>query len=129
MKQFFKRLILGSPLDGLARLLLNKPHFKFSDSGSYWEDRYKRNGNSGAGSYGRLARFKADVLNELVQREDIKTVIEFGCGDGNQLRFANYPKYVGYDVSQKSIRMCKALYADDKTKKVSACFRVQFRKS
>ena len=52
---------------------------------SYWENRYKNNGNSGAGSYGRLAEFKADVINNFIAENKITSVIEFGCGDGNQL--------------------------------------------
>lgn len=32
---------------------------RFSGSASYWENRYVRGGNSGAGSYNRLSEFKA----------------------------------------------------------------------
>ena len=63
----------------------------FSTSGSYWEERYARGGNSGAGSYNRLAEFKAEYLNRFVSEHEIKTVIEFGSGDGGPLRQASYP--------------------------------------
>ncbi|HFK5799472.1 TPA: hypothetical protein ACG0L7_003353 [Enterobacter hormaechei subsp. oharae] len=55
----------------------------FRHSAQYWDDRYRLAGNSGAGSYGRLADFKANVLNDFVAREKIGSVAEFGCGDGN----------------------------------------------
>ena len=36
----------------------------FPGSEKYWEKRYIAGGNSGAGSYGKLAEFKAEVLND-----------------------------------------------------------------
>ena len=59
---------------------------KFTASDDYWEERYSKGKNSGAGSYNELARFKAEVLNGFVQKQNIRSVIEFGCGDGNQLQ-------------------------------------------
>jgi SAM-dependent methyltransferase len=85
-------------------------------SKDYWTSRYEDGRNSGAGSYGNLARFKADVLNDLVNERDIQTVIEFGCGDGNQLALARYPKYVGYDVSLVALSLCRAMFAGDASK-------------
>jgi len=89
---------------------------KFPGSGAYWESRYAAKGNSGAGSYGRLAYFKAEVINNFVLKHDIQNIIEFGCGDGNQLSLAQYPKYTGFDVSETAIALCKNRFKDDKTK-------------
>lgn len=114
-----KSLVMGTPLEKLARVLLNKPKTnpsEFKDSRSYWEERYARKGNSGSGSYGRLAEFKARILNKFVEKENIQSVIEFGCGDGSQTMLAKYPTYIGYDVSHKSIELCKAKFPNDKTK-------------
>jgi len=83
---------------------------------AYWEERYRSGGTSGAGSYGELARFKADVLNRLVDDEHIASVVELGCGDGNQLSLANYPRYLGFDVSAAAIELCRARFAGDPTK-------------
>ena len=55
------------------------------------EKRYSAGGNSGAGSYSQLAEFKAQVLNRFVATHDVKHIIEFGSGDGNQLALAEYP--------------------------------------
>ncbi|WP_048031256.1 MULTISPECIES: hypothetical protein [Brevibacillus] len=48
-----------------------------------WEDNYASGGNSGLGSYGVLALFKAEVINEYIKEQQVKSVIEFGCGDGS----------------------------------------------
>lgn len=85
-------------------------------SARYWESRYARGGNSGAGSYGRLALFKASVLNTFVAENAVRKVVELGCGDGNQLRLANYPRYVGYDISQSAIDRCSQIFQNDNSK-------------
>lgn len=89
---------------------------RFNNSHQYWIDRYHDNGNSGSGSYGRLAVFKANILNEFVNEHDIRHVVELGCGDGNQLTHAIYPKYTGYDISDKAIEICKHKFLGDSTK-------------
>lgn len=88
----------------------------FPGSIKYWEHRYSSGGNSGTGSYGILAEFKAEFLNNFVRKNKIHTVIEFGCGDGNQLRLAHYPCYLGLDVSPTAIRRCMQIFDDDKSK-------------
>jgi SAM-dependent methyltransferase len=86
-------------------------------SPKYWEMRYERGGNSGPGSYGDLAKFKARILNQFVEDHRIRTVIEFGCGDGNQLTLARYLSYTGYDISPIAIQLCRNKFANDSTKK------------
>jgi hypothetical protein len=86
------------------------------DSAAYWSDRYRANGNSGAGSYGRLAGFKADVINGFVRDRGIDSIIEFGCGDGAQLTRAEYPDYLGFDVADEAIELCRNRFAGDVTK-------------
>ncbi|MEK4513802.1 class I SAM-dependent methyltransferase [Paenibacillus sp. FSL H8-0122] len=82
----------------------------------YWEQAYQSGETSGRGSYGVLAEFKAEVVNGLIQRENIARVIEFGCGDGNQLQYMNYNEYLGVDVSVTSVRLCTSRFADDSSK-------------
>lgn len=88
----------------------------FRQSGQYWDDRYRLKGNSGAGSYGRLADFKAEVINAFVKEEKVKSVMEFGCGDGNQLSLADYPRYTGFDISDHAIQLCQNRFCNDPTK-------------
>jgi len=90
--------------------------FTFRDSENYWINRYKTGGNSGAGSYNQLAKFKSEILNKFVLQNDVGSIIEHGCGDGNQLNLAEYPEYIGFDVSPKAITMCERLFENDKTK-------------
>lgn len=85
-------------------------------SQNYWEKRYRRGGNSGAGSYGQLAQFKADELNKFAKKHGIKTVLEMGCGDGNQLKLFKFHHYIGLDVSMTSIKRCVELFSTDKDK-------------
>jgi SAM-dependent methyltransferase len=89
---------------------------RFRNSQDYWERRYAQGGNSGSGSYGELAKFKAEVLNHFLLTHRINSVIEFGCGDGNQLSMVNYRQYIGVDVSQTALNLCRARFAGDPTK-------------
>jgi len=90
--------------------------WRYAGSQDFWERRYRDGGTSGPGSYGKFAVFKADVLNDFVSRHDITSVIDFGCGDGNQLGLAQYPRYVGLDVSQAAIDRCRASFGADRSK-------------
>jgi SAM-dependent methyltransferase len=122
-----KTLVAATPLLGpAARSIFHSPPVKwfrnycrrlgFRSSSSYWELRYKQGGTSGAGSYGLLAEFKAEILNDFVARMDIASVIEFGCGDGAQLALAKYPRYVGIDVAPRSISACRERFSGDNEK-------------
>lgn len=88
----------------------------FNSSEKYWINRYKDGGNSGHGSYGELSRFKADILNDFVDQNNVNTIIEYGCGDGNQLKLAKYPHYIGFDISPDAITLCKKIFGNDSTK-------------
>lgn len=90
---------------------------EFSSSETYWQERYIRGGTSGAGSYGHLAEFKAFVINRFCDEKLIRDVIEFGCGDGNQLQLMRYKNYLGLDISEKSIDICKKKFLGDTTKR------------
>ncbi|MDR1080370.1 MAG: hypothetical protein LBQ79_05290 [Deltaproteobacteria bacterium] len=83
----------------------------------YWNERYAAGGNSGAGSYGRLAEFKAGILNGFIADHGIGDMAELGCGDGNQLGLVKVDRYTGYDISAKAVELCSSRYRDDGTKK------------
>lgn len=80
-------------------------------SAAYWEQRYRMGGNSGAGSSGRLAAFKAGFLNALIRDNGISAAIEFGCGDGGQLALLEVADYVGLDVAPAAVARCRARFA------------------
>jgi SAM-dependent methyltransferase len=82
-------------------------------AGNFWESRYKAGGNSGAGSYGEYAKHKADIINSYVEKYKIKTISDFGCGDGNQISLINgYEQYSGFDISEYIINVCKEKFKD-----------------
>ena len=97
-----KRLLTGSPFPG---------------SEQYWIERYEAGRTSGAGSYNELAEFKAEMINAFVVDHGIQTVMEFGCGDGNQLQLANYPDYTGFDVSPRVVDLCRNIFSSDDRKR------------
>lgn len=83
------------------------------NSKEYWENRYKSGGNSGAGSQGALANYKAQIINEFVEKNNIQTVCELGCGD-IQFTLYNIPKFTGYDVSKYIIERNKINFTQHK---------------
>jgi hypothetical protein len=105
-----------TPHKALNRVLRALNRRQFTSSSRYWQRHYARGGDSGGGSYGRLAQHKASVLNDLVREHNVSSVVEWGCGDGNQLALANYPRYLGLDVSERSIQLCSDRFRDDHTK-------------
>jgi len=114
MKKLARRIPIIRTFAGwiYVRLLVRQ----FIGSQKYWIQRYKEGGNSGAGSYSKLAEFKAAILNDFVKKLNVKSVIEYGCGDGNQLRLALYPNYLGFDISPVALSRCKEIFYSDRTK-------------
>jgi hypothetical protein len=79
------------------------------NSAQYWEKRYASGKNSGCGSYNHLAKFKADVLNNIITEYHISSMIDYGVGDGNQCSLIDTTNitYYGIDVSAAAINICK----------------------
>jgi hypothetical protein len=107
---------LVRPLPGVRRVSLLRQRIAYGDSARFWEQNYARGRTSGNGSYGALADGKCRFLNELVRERAVRSVIEFGCGDGNQLSLAEYPSYIGLDVSRTAIGLCQRKFAGDPAK-------------
>lgn len=83
------------------------------DSNTYWENRYKKNGNSGEGSYGIHQEFKSGYINKIIPEYGIKTINELGVGDGNMLsHYKGFENFIGYDVSHSVIERCKKIFSD-----------------
>lgn len=114
-------------MNGYEKNALMKRVWLPFDSGKYWEERYGGGGCSGAGSYNRLAEFKAEILNKFVKEKGIKKVIEWGCGDGNQLKLAEYPEYIGFDVSKEAVKICSEKFSKDVTKEFVWCGGESFK--
>ncbi len=91
------------------------PSTPFS-SETYWQHRHGSDRNSGAGSLGRSADYKAEIVNGLVARRKIGSVIEFGFGDGNQASRFDVPSYTGLDVSRDAVARARKKAGRDKRK-------------
>jgi hypothetical protein len=109
MKKQVRTVLATRPALSIRRRL-------FPGSERYWESRYAKGGNSGTGSYGAEAEWKAEVVNGWVRELGISSVVDWGCGDGNQLGLAEYPRYLGIDRSPTAVRMCIERFATDPTK-------------
>lgn len=115
MRRVIRRIpVLGSAARRVYRRLFRPA--PFTSSAEYWRVRYASGDDSGAGSYAKFGAFKAQVLNAFVRDHDIIRVIEFGCGDGNQLSLASYRSYCGVDISEDAIRLCRTRFEGDSTK-------------
>ena len=86
------------------------------DYKTYWENRYKSGSTSGLGSYGNYAELKSNIINKIIDNYSIKSICDFGCGDGNQISTIKIPSYTGYDISQSAVDICKHKYTNDPTK-------------
>lgn len=66
-----------------------------------------------------MAQCKGDVINNFIEKNQIKSILDYGVGDGNQLKLFNTENliYTGIDVSEFIISKCKEEFKDDKTKK------------
>lgn len=87
-----------------------------SSSSDFWDAVYSGGGTSGTGSYGRLAEFKAEIVNRLLVEHGIQSAIELGCGDGHQASLIHYPRYLGLDTSPTAVDLCRKAFGNDPTR-------------
>lgn len=78
------------------------------DPQAYWDERYRAGSTSGAGSEGDCARLKASVVNWIIAHHRVKSVIDWGCGDGEVLKLITREvNYTGIDASPTIIQRHK----------------------
>lgn len=73
----------------------------------YWDRRYREGRTSGAGSEGDEGAYKAAYVSKFVTDNDVMSILDWGCGDGQVLRKMDLPGlgdpeyvvYTGVDVS------------------------------
>ena len=108
----------------IAQLIMPRAPKKALNSSEYWESRYIQGGDSGLGSFGLLAVNKSKFMMEIVTSHEIKSVIDLGCGDGNQLEHFDFCNvdYFGYDVSQFIIDKVREKYHESYNYKFSSDF-------
>lgn len=80
----------------------------------YWEKRYRSGRTSGMGSYGKNGKRKTEIVNNYIKKYSIKSILDLGCGDGNQTKMLKgFEKYVGYDISEYVIELCSIKFSDN----------------
>ena len=55
-------------------------------------------------------------INEFTISNNINSVVDFGCGDGHQLSLFKFKNYIGLDISEESVSICKRKFKNDKYK-------------
>lgn len=83
-------------------------HFDDGPEEKWWNSWYGSGHSSGPGSEGKLLEYKVNYLNKLFKEHNIKTVLDFGCGDGVVASKLNCQFYLGVDISDQAIKLCKA---------------------
>mgnify|MGYP003114024913 CR=1 FL=1 len=79
----------------------------------YWEKRYASGGKSGGGSYGNNALKKSEYVKNIIKKYNIKTINDYGHGDGNQLmHISGFDHYTGYDISNTARKICIKKFPD-----------------
>ena len=58
----------------------------------------QRSSNSGVGSRGDLAKYKIDFINNFIKENNIKNMIDFGCGDLQIASRLEVEEYLGVDI-------------------------------
>ena len=90
---------------------------------NYWENRYISGDSSGFGSYGENADHKASVINNYIIKYNIKSISDFGCGDGNQISLLKgFEHYCGFDISPYIVNVCKQKFVDNP--KMTFCAKI-----
>lgn len=76
---------------------------------SYWERRYKKGGNSGAGSRGSEAEEKARLVSAAVADLAVTSLLDIGCGDGYVASLLHLGDclYVGVDPSPSALKQAR----------------------
>jgi len=78
----------------------------------YWDKRYRKGGSSGDGSRGLLAKFKTDVVNNIIEEYNVTSMIDWGFGDGEQLKTFTDINYLGFEVSETAVKRAQLKYPE-----------------
>lgn len=83
----------------------------------YWDRRYRSGRTSGAGSEGDAAEVKAVYVRDLLERERVSSIIDWGVGDGTVLKMIDTRiPYIGADVSRTIVARMKVAFRNQPEK-------------
>ena len=84
------------------------------DVAGYWNKRYKSGRHSGDGSRGEHANYKAEIIIQLIQSQNLKRVYDLGCGDMFIMKAVRQRlpdiEYTGVDISQEIVKRNREQY-------------------
>ena len=78
-------------------------------SKEWWELWYKKDMCSGAGSRGKNAIRKINVINYLINAYNLHSILDLGCGELYWAKNLNIEKYEGIDISDNVIKFAKTI--------------------
>lgn len=67
-------------------------------------------------NFNNLCQLKNMFINFFIEINDIQSVSEIGCGDGNRSLNGKYNTYYGYDKSKFAINMANITFGNSKSK-------------
>lgn len=97
-------------------LMLFQQYKVSTSTENYWNKRYEQGGTSGQGSTGRLAIYKARIVNTFIRKHKLKSLVDLGCGDGAVASLIDIPEYHGVDISSAAINLCRQRFVADHSK-------------
>lgn len=78
---------------------------------AYWEKRYAAGGHSGDGSRGSEAEWKAALVSEVARVHRVRSIVDFGAGDGHVAARLVLPadcSYLGVEPSPSARKLATA---------------------
>lgn len=72
----------------------------------WWQDYYEAGNISGRDSRGDQAVAKAAYVNDVIAKHKVRSVVDWGCGDGVQQSLIEVEHYLGVDVSSAAVAQC-----------------------
>ena len=84
-----------------------------SNERSFWNNKYRTDKiGSGRGSRGKFARKKKSIIQSIIDKQNIRSVLDLGCGDLFWIKDLNVKDYVGVDFSDVTLENNKKLRPD-----------------
>ena len=87
------------------------------EDAGFWVNRSSNDGPSADGSTRRLNLFKSEFLNSIIQKYEIESVLDFGCGQSSILESLKVDEYLGFDPNSKVINSLREKYSLDFSKR------------
>jgi hypothetical protein len=75
--------------------------------GRYWDRRYRGGGTSGVGSEDEAAQLKTAYINDLIKTHGVRSIVDWGFGDGIVAAGFEVTEYTGLEISLVALRVAR----------------------